>query len=226
MRPEPGRGVSLSLALKALTLLLGLVGQVLPFARSGFRSGAQMLYYTNITNVLIILLMAALLYHALRARKAGGQALLPDWLNLARFALTAGILLTFVGFTLLLLPRMGPAYLMSAENLLVHYLVPLLAGLDYTLYARPMAGRPPRAWQGLLVPFLYAVYVTALSFLGLRFHQGATAPYFFLDAAQNGWLGAGQGRLGVFWWLLIIAALQLALSRLLLGLNKSLRQAG
>ena len=220
-KPSPAR--LFSPALKGLSLLLGILGQALTFSRARLAPGAHFLYYTNLTNLLAIALMAALLAFDLRALKAGRPAAVPGWLQVPRFAITAGILLTFAGFSLLLLPRMEASYLLSADNLLVHNLVPLLAGLDYVLFAEPGPGKDIRAWQGLWAPALYAVLVLALSLMGVRFLEGAAAPYFFMDPAQNGWFSAGEGRLGVAWWLLIILALQLALSRLLLGLNKSAR---
>ncbi len=218
-KPSPAR--LFSPALKGLALSLGILGQALTFSRARLAPGAHFLYYTNLTNLLAIALMAALLAFDLRALKTGRPAAVPGWLSVPRFAITAGILLTFAGFSLLLLPRMEASYLLSADNLLVHNLVPLLAGLDYVLFAEQ--GKGIRAWQGLWAPALYAVLITALSLMGVRFLEGAAAPYFFMDPSQNGWFSAGEGRLGVAWWLLIILALQLALSRLLLGLNKSAR---
>ena len=101
--------------------------------------------------------------------------------------------------------------LATPANLLVHNLVPLLACLDYVLFGRGYE-KNPSLWIGLALPLAYFLFVMGLMFLGVRFGQEA-APYFFLDYRANGWFTAGGGRLGVFWWLLILCALALLLSR-------------
>lgn len=199
--------------LKALVLVLGLLGQYLGLRRGNFMSGAHFLYYTNITNILAVLLMAVLLVYAIQNKS------LPVWLSAKRFVITAGILLTFVAFTLLLLPRMNPAYLASLDNALVHFAVPLLACLDFVLFDSHEPKRKGFVLYGLALPFFYFVFVLVLSLNGQHFH-GTAAPYFFLDYETNGWLTAGDGKLGVAWWFFIILALQLVLSRVLLGLKK------
>ena len=213
-RRAPGGRAGRSALLKAMVLILGILGQVLGLSRSDFMSGTHFLYYTNISNLLVIALMAMLLIRVLRAP----DRQLPPWLSAARMALSAGILLTFAGFTLLLLPRIDPDYLYSPGNLLVHYLVPLLACLDFVLFPdSPPHPRPRLAW-GLLLPLIYFLFSICLTQSGVRMH-GGYAPYFFLDYKTNGWFAAGGGSLGVFWWFLILLGLQLLLSKVLLGLR-------
>ena len=207
------------LGLKALVIVLGLLGQFIGFRRSNFMSGAYLLYYTNISNCLIVLLSGILLGLELRSVKAGQQLVFPAWLSRIRFILTSGILLTFAVFSLLLMPLMRADYLLSPDNLLVHNLVPLLACLDFILFDLFYPPGKHRILSGLILPLAYLLFVIILSLTGQHF-DGRSAPYFFLDTQANGWFSAGNGRLGVFWWLLIISLLQLVLSRLLLGLRK------
>lgn len=219
--PATNRRQAAQVALKSLIIVLGFIGQLISFARPGLSSGAHFQYYTNISNILVVLVTALLLGPLIRDIKAGHKAELPAWLARLHFVAVAGILLTFAGFSLLLLPRMSGDYLLSADNILVHNLVPLLAALDFVLFMRPRAHLAQKAWQGLLLPLAYSVFVLALGLLGVRF-LGRTAPYFFLEYDTNGWFTAGSGKLGVIWWVLIIAALQAVLSRLLLGLRRIL----
>lgn len=219
--PTTNRKQAAQVILKALIVVLGFLGQLISLGRSSFMSGAHFLYYTNISNILATLVTAVLLGLLIRDIKAGHKAELPRWLARLHFALTAGILLTFVAFSLLLLPRMQADYLLSADNILVHNLVPLLAAADFILFMRPRANLAQKTWQGLMLPLAYCVFALALGFSGVRFN-GAAAPYFFLDYEANGWFSAGGGKLGIVWWILIIAALQAVLSRLLLGLRKML----
>jgi hypothetical protein len=213
-RRVPGGRAERSALLKALVMILGIVGQVLGLSRSNFMSGTHFLYYTNISNLFVIALMAVLLIRVWRAP----DRQLPPWLAAARMALSAGILLTFAAFTLLLLPLLSADYLLSPDNLLVHYLVPLLACLDFVLFPdSPPHPRPRCAW-GLLLPLTYFLFSICLTQSGVRMH-GGYAPYVFLDYKTYGWFAAGGGNLGVFWWFLILLGLQLLLGKVLLGLR-------
>lgn len=207
-----------SLGLKGAILILGFLGQVLTLTRSNFMSGEHFLYYTNISNILAMVLTAALFIKEAKALMSGADAEIPPFLEKLRFALAAGILLTFAGFVLLLAPQMSKRYLLSVDNLLVHFLVPLLFFVDFVMFSSFPTARL-RLPLGLLLPLAYLLLVLLLFAIGHRFYNGV-APYFFLDYEKNGWFTAGEGKLGVFWWCLILLLLQLFISRLLLGLRK------
>ena len=203
--------------LKTAVLLLGVLGQAASIRQHHFMSGNHFLYYTNLTNAFIILLMAALILYDWKARRTGEPMELPGWLQQARFILTTAILLTFVGFSLLLIPLVDRDYLLSPSNLLVHNAVPLLAGVDYVLFSGQDS--KPRIWTALVGPSVYVLFALALALGGHRFH-GSVAPYFFLDYEKLGWLKAEEGRLGVVYWLIILGALQLLIGRILAGLRR------
>lgn len=202
--------------MKTVVLALGILGQWASIRQHHFMSGNHFLYYTNLTNVLIILLMAVLMGFEWKAHRAEVPVLMPAWLQQLRFILTSAILLTLVGFSLLLIPLVDRDYLLSPSNLLVHNAVPLLACLDYVLFSQ-RDGRP-RLWLSLLGPFAYGLFALALALSGHRFH-GSVAPYFFLDYEKQGWFTLGAGKLGVIYWMLLMAALQLALAKVLSGLR-------
>lgn len=207
----------ISIAVKALVLLFGLAGQLVSIAQHSFMSGNHFLYYTNLSNALIILLMPVLIAYEIKGLRIGGASHQPSWLEKLRFVLSSAILLTFAGFSLLLMPFLPASYLLSPANLLVHNAVPLLACADFLLF--PASENKPRLRLGLLGPLVYSVLVAALAIGGHRFH-GSIAPYFFLDFEKNGWFTIGQGRLGVAWWSLLLFALQLGLSWLILKLRR------
>jgi len=213
-----GRARACSLALKAVVLLTGIVSFVLGFRQMGGGSSAYFLYYTNLSGAWATLLSAALLVLETSTARAGAQLRLPPWLHALRFSLVSGVLLTFAGFSLLLVPKVPLSYLSSPANLLAHNLLPLLAALDFVLFPHGDAPRRPAA-QGLVMPFLYLLFAGGLMLSGVSF-AGSPAPYFFLNVRENGWLGAGDGKLGVIWWMLLIAALSLLLSWLLLGFRR------
>ncbi len=220
MTTRPGRAERVfSAALKALVLAAGALGQVISLRQGGILSGSYFLYYTNVSNILVTVMGGVLLILALKAGRRGEMLLLPRWLLRIRYALTSGILLTFIVFSLLLVQTVPLSYLASPANLFVHNLVPLLACLDFILFRHTREERQSLL-PGLALPFAYAVFALALSFSGVRFN-GQALPYFFLDFHANGWFTVGGGTLGVFWWLLILGALTLLLAFLLRGLQRS-----
>ncbi len=205
-------------ALKAIIIIAGVFGQAVSLRRGGFDSGAYFLYYTNISNILVTLFSVIFLVLDLSARNRGEPLTLPRWLLTVRFTLTAGILLTFAVFSLLLIPTVSLSYLASPANLLVHNLVPLLACLDFILFRHTWEEKQPLL-PGLALPFIYFAFIMALTFSGVRFN-GQAVPYYFLDFRANGWFTAGAGTLGVFWWLLILGALTTLLAYILRGLQR------
>ncbi|MGI6696435.1 MAG: Pr6Pr family membrane protein [Christensenellales bacterium] len=209
-----------SIVFKLLILAAGLLGQAVSLRHASFMTRAHFLYYTNQSNLWTILLALALLGIELHARRQGRPARPPRWLLVLRFAITTGVLLTFVGFSLLLMPRMlNSPYLRSLPNLLVHNLVPLLAGADYVLFDYGDAKRPRSALPGLLMPLFYGVFAFAVSQKGRLFARNSRFPYFFLDYEANGWFTLGGGKLGVFWWALLIALCVYLLGKGLLTLQ-------
>ncbi|HSK68373.1 MAG TPA: Pr6Pr family membrane protein [Candidatus Limnocylindria bacterium] len=195
-----------SLALKGAVVLLALWGQYLGFLRAGYVAAGHFLYFTNISNILCA--AGALVFFVYEARRAQP----PMWLLHARLAYTAGIALVFIVFSLLLSPLMSAAYLASRDNLVVHNLLPMLCVLDFILFGHGYAQARRRPLAGLVTPLLYYALTFALSRTGRFFGRGSRFPYFFLDDAANGWFTVGGGRLGVFWWMLLMTAAQLGIS--------------
>lgn len=215
-----------SLGLKALVVMLGIAGQVFSLARMNFKVVEQLKYYTNWSNLLVIALALYLMLWQMKRQKAGLPLILSGRAHGLRFVLTVGVLLTFVGFSLLLMPRLSQDYLASPDNLLVHNLVPLLAGLDFVLF--PYTDRKTKCsplWLGLLLPIVYLAFSLVLSLSGVRYARGSVGPYFFLDYAQNGWLAAGDGKLGVIWWVLLISAMVWLLAWVVRGLQELVQRA-
>lgn len=217
----PGKkGPAASIIIKALLLSAALLGQAVSLRHVGFMTGAHYLYYTNLSNIWTLLLALSLLIIELYTLSRGKAARLPAWLHKLRFALTVGVLLTFVVFSLLLAPMMaGTGYLLSLPNLLVHNLVPLLAGLDFVLFDHGAPRKPSLLW-GLMMPSLYVAFALLLARFGAFFGQGSRFPYFFLDYEKNGWFSLGGGRLGVVWWILLLSGLLLLMGKALLALQR------
>lgn len=206
---------------RVMFVALGLLGQFIAFQRTAFRADRHVVYYTNLSNILAIIVALYLLIKHSRIGK--GQPLIaPTWVGKLRFAASAGISLTFVGFSLLLIPMTPASYLLSVDNLLVHNLVPILSVLDYLMFDEGVEEGQPRLRWGLLLGFFYLLLTLTLFQSGFRYARGAAGPYFFLDPDINGWFTLQQGKLGVVWWMFIILFVQLALSHLIQRWRKNL----
>lgn len=215
-----------SLGIKALIVVLGILGQVFSLARMNFKVFEQLKYYTNWSNIWTMALALCLLFWQMKRQKAGQPLILSENVQGLRYVVTVGVLLTFVGFSLLLLPRLSADYLTSIDSLLVHNLVPLLAGLDFVLfpYTEKKAKRRP-LYQGLVMPLVYLLITLGLSLLGLRYAGGSVGPYFFMDYVQNGWFTAGEGKLGVVYWVVLVSALVWLIAWVVRGLQELVQRA-
>ena len=186
------------MALKALVFVLGVLGQYFGLRRNGFHVARQLVYYTNISNILITLLCGGLAFALCRHHRAGTQARFARWVGVLRFALAAGILLTFTVFSLLLTPMLNRSYLLSADNLLVHNAVPLLARWitcclmkGWRTASRASVG--PRAAGGVFCADACADAV------GCPLCRRRIGSYYF-KCPHPGLVWRKAGQLGVFWW--------------------------
>ncbi len=210
------------LMLKAGTVCSCLTGIGLQMAANedGFMgSGSLFLYFTIQSNLAIAAVCLA--FFALDAA-AKGRHTVPQGLYALKFVFTVSILLTFTVFALLLAPLMPASYLVSPANIFLHNVTPLLALADFLLCGTGFHGRKRHVLYGMLPPLGYAAAALALSQTGMRFN-GDLVPYFFLNYEKLGWFKLGGEGIGVFYWIVLIAALVAALGAALL-LLMSLRK--
>ena len=94
-----------------------------------------------------------------------------------------------------------------------HVLTPLLAIVDWALFTPGEHATRARPAHGLVLPLCYAGFLLIANIAGLTFAGGAQAPYFFVDVQANGWFSLGNGRVGIVWWMLLIAGLILLIGQ-------------
>lgn len=167
-------------ASRCLLLALAILGVVLEILRYGF---GMLLYYTVLSNLLVVLFVAYLLYR-MKAKE--------DWQsqNLLRVkgGVTMSIMITCVIYHILLAPIATDFY--RLENFLCHYIVPLFFLLD-TLVADKQGQYKwldPLAWTS--VPLLYMGFalLNGLVFgLPVPKAKDSPFPYFFLNVGKKGW---------------------------------------
>ena len=177
-------------ALIIVCCLIGLTMHVDFYA--GIRRRDFFVYYTNLSN-LLVLVYFALIAPWLYAKKAL-RPLIPH----AEFALMMTILLTFAVFHLLLMPKIRAQlrgvrrsrlwYIVCVDNLVVHYIVPLLT-LAYWLLCSPgkAALSAPDALAWTVIPLVYLLAILLRARLcGPIFGTDSAYPYPFLDIPNRG----------------------------------------
>ncbi len=202
------RSLKLSILLKSLGVFFGLVGLGFTFFRGDgiVSSGNAILYFTIQSNIWILLTMGVYLVLAIRGYR-GQKVEIPRWLALLKYIFTVSIALTFVVFALLLSPFMSLSYLTSPSNLCMHFLAPIAAILDFLFFdGKNPFGKKDVLWT-LIPPLYYLVFALGLSFTGIKFAEGASVPYYFLDYTTRGWFSISDAGLGIVYWILLMLLL-------------------
>lgn len=143
-----------------------------------FRGLGMFRYYTNLSNLVI-----------------GVYSLLACWWDglhhpVLWFSMTMGIFLTFLIYHFVLLPgfqRRNPGGWKAVDNLLVHYVTPWIAALNWMLFGEKST---LNGWNGLVWLLLPAAYLL-FSFARAPFApiEGGEKryPYHFMDPDRIGW---------------------------------------
>lgn len=214
----------LPVILRASLLVIGGVGQWLTFTNENFMASTAVRYYTNQSNWFIMAITAVfLVFDVLKLRRGDAAPQPPNWLYAVKHVCTVGITLTFLVFSFMLMPQMisegHGGYIFTAGNLCVHSLVPVLAIVDWCLWAWPYRTKRGSAALGIILPLCYVIYALVGSAFGMTFGEGSYVPYYFLDYRALGWLRIDPPSLGVVWWIIILSAVILLMSRLFIAIK-------
>ena len=144
-------------------------------------------YYTILSNSLVVLFFA--LHVILLVTKRKG--ILGSKLYVrAKAAVTTAILMTFFTFGILLLPKTDPAEVMAYDNLAVHFIVPILVGLDWLFFdPRGLYRRiEPLLWTVIPLIYLFYALIRGIVFkIPIPESKESPFPYFFLNGYKMGW---------------------------------------
>lgn len=160
---------------------------------AGVRRRGFWCYYTNLSNLLV------LLYFALAAPKLYAAESLRPLIPYAEFGLTMCIMLTFCVFHLLLFPdirrqlrgavrRTREFAIVCTDNFIVHYLVPWLVFV-YWLFCAPEKDmlRIHTALLWTCIPLLYLIVIFLRAPVrGAIADADSPYPYPFLDVRRHG----------------------------------------
>lgn len=179
--------------LSALLVVFSLIGlTVHSDFYAGRRRRGYFLYFTNVSNLLV------LLYFALVAPRLYARAALRPLIAHVEFALTMSIMLTFAVFHHLLLPgvlkglRGAPhtreLAIMAADNAAEHYIVPWLTFAYWVLcapYKNTLTLADAALWTA--VPLVYLLFALLCARRGENLPgTDSPYPYPFLDVSRRG----------------------------------------
>ena len=176
---------------RALTTSMGILGVALLFTTWRSSNVETLFYYFTIqSNILIVALFAVLTVGTFRQlatqdAKAEVYHLQPA----LHSALVFYMMITFLVFALFL--SKGMFSIGGARNLAIglsHYVVPLLAILDWVFFLPHGKIRFWSAFAWLSYPFAYLLFSLLRAKIGHPFFDhGSRYPYFFIDVDKLGW---------------------------------------
>lgn len=175
--------MSLDRIYRILLLLAGITGVSMQLLDDG---PGMLLYYTVLSNILVIICLLFFLFDDFRGRKA------TDNKKLLRIkgGVTMAILITGVIYHILLAPIAEPKNFWTLRNFLVHYIVPWGLVLDTLIFDSRKVYRPIDPLYWTLVPltyFAFALFNGLVLKLPIPGAKDSPFAYFFINVTKYGW---------------------------------------
>ena len=202
-------------AISKLLLVVGvIIGVWASLLQEGFFNPKHFLYYTIQSNIEIgIICLVSLLF--IFSKKE-----IPSIVYTLKFIFTVAITLTGLVFNFILYPQ-ALAYNFDLEpfaiyNFFTHIFVPILSLVNFFAFDYKLKITKKTFLLGLITPLIYFIFVMFCTKVGIRFNGNLFVPYFFLDYKANSWFQLGDGKIGVFYWVIIQILIVLLISSVLL----------
>ncbi|MEE0879590.1 MAG: hypothetical protein UH788_09995 [Treponemataceae bacterium] len=207
-------------AISKLLLVVGvIIGVWASLLQEGFFNPKHFLYYTIQSNIEIGIISLISLFFLLRKN---GQ--IPQVVYTLKFIFTVAITLTGLVFNFILYPASifstHPLNPLSTANFFTHIFVPILSLVDFFAFDYKLKITKKTFLLGLITPLIYFIFVMFCTKVGIRFNGNLFVPYFFLDYKANSWFQLGDGKIGVFYWVIIQVLIVLLISSVLLFFMK------
>lgn len=222
-----------SIVIKFLIFVSMVVGILATLLGNSFMTTQSFLFFTVQSNIWIgvwCLFFAIMQVVCLCKRKNYFRR----WMYVIKYMFTTSITLTFVVMSAMLTPTfiqqgMGKS-LLSLSNIFPHYVVPILAIVDFILFDTSWETKKADFLFATIMPIYYLIFALILGACGVQFSQdGDTFPYFFLDYDGMGWFNwfnpngkYGVFTLGVFWWIVILTAFVIGMGILYLFVQRKM----
>ena len=140
-----------------------------------------------------------------------------------KYVLTVSISIKFLIFFAVLVPELGLFVVSLPGSVPTHLMAPIAAIVDFIIFERKLIASKGLVFLSLLPPVIYVIVIYILSGFGITFINNEPVPYFFLNYERLGWFRIGDGRMGVAYWIILLATVVLVLAALILWLNKRVR---
>ena len=202
-------------SISKLLLVVGvIIGVWASLLQEGFFNPKHFLYYTIQSNIEIAIISLICVLFLLRK-----NAQIPQVVYALKFIFTVAITLTGLVFNFILYPASifstHPLNPLSTANFFTHIFVPILSLVDFFAFDYKLKITKKTFLLGLITPLIYFIFVMFCTKVGIRFNGNLFVPYFFLDYKANSWFQIGNGKIGVFYWVIIQAIIVLIISFIL-----------
>lgn len=172
-------------------------------------------YYTNQSNILCLLTLAAGLFLSVRSLYHPLSEKVETVFTTVEYLVAIWILITCLVYNLMLAPTIADLkYFGSYDNPMLHLFGPILFITDFLLFGKRKCLKAWEPFLALIYPYLYVAFawirgaiVKANPSLSKMIY-----PYFFLDADQIGW-GMAVG------WVMILSVIFIGFGYLFYVLN-------
>jgi hypothetical protein len=211
----------ISLGLKALIIVAGLLGVILTVTGKGALSGPEkFLYFTIHSNIYaIILAIVGLVLSMIRILK--GVHLNNRVYYVFKFIGVISISLTGIVFCSILAP-LNPNVAFTFEHILTHVVVPLTSITDFLIDEKNYKLKHWDLSYPPLFPLSYFAFASIAYVCNVDFGGGVNYPYFFLNwGSPAGAFGFSKEPpfIGVFYWVIVLLVLVLFMEYFYLKLS-------
>ena len=196
----------IQLIIRLVLAAVGISGIVITvISSSSIGQSKAFLYFTIQSNITIILVELLFAFDAL-LQLLGKKSFVSNAHLLVKYLFTVAITITFLVFVSMLAPTLGMNYLLSYGNFSLHFIVPILALIDFFVFNNDIRLTKFNCLFGIAMPIYYMFFFLAGIPLGVRYINNDIAPYFFLNYEQITWFNFTSKGPGVFYWLIILTA--------------------
>lgn len=201
--------------IRLVLIMVGVVGIVLTITSTSYLG--QFLcfkFFTVQSNITIILIELVYLVDAFM-QLFGKKSFSNHPLLMIKYIFTVAITITFLVFVTMLAPKLSASYLFSFKNYSLHFIVPILALVDFYVFNFYIKLNKVNCILGLAMPIYYVIYFLIGIPFGQTYLNGDPAPYFFLDYKKLTWFSFTSNGPGVFYWILMLTVAIIGLCYLL-----------
>ena len=186
--------------------VVGIVGIILTVASSSFMGDTVAFrFFTVQSNITIIIIELIYAFDAL-LQLFGKKSISNHVLLMIKYIFTVAITITFLVFVFMLAPTLSVDYLLSYNNFSLHFIVPILALVDFFIFNSDIKLNKSNCLWGVAMPVYYVIYFLIGVPMERTYINGDLAPYFFLNYEQITWFSFTDKGPGVFYWILILTA--------------------